>query len=409
MTETSRKVKVFITYSHDDDAHREWVVSFAKKLIADGIDAKIDHLETGPGNPTPEFMEKSIRESDFVVCICTPVYKERFDNRIGGVGYEAGVIAGECLNGKQDKYIPVLRAGEWDQSAPSLLLGSYRIDLRRDPLSKKDYQVLLSKLRGEREAPPPIGGISSQAGHEAGLKIPVAVYAMTSDEANLYVSRNKKKPNDILSLLTKYGVEDITGHYAKSRDDWRPLVGNGKTIKTLVEEMAVIENERSDVSIWPRFYSDDLFSKDEKLRLKAHGRFTEKGGILIVDAVSLFYKSLRTLLPLSSLWVRQTAIMVLHPLGMDRFETSASVVGEGGILRKTEFSLPFGRFDKEYEINCDVAVSDMWHVKRWLAHVLPVARDQALIPQVVDERRSIVRSIPIDGKGIRDYAVGAGK
>ena len=405
---TNKPPKVFISYSWDNDDHREWVRKFAEKLRADGIDVISDHWGTEPGGQPPEFMEKAIRESKFVVCICTPVYKERFDIRVGGVGYEAGIIAGECYHGKQDKYIPVLRAGEWDQSAPSLLLGNYRFDLRSDPLRKKDYQNLLSKLRGEREAPPPIGGISSQSGHESDLNIPVAVYAMTSNEVNLFAARSKKKPNDMLSLLAKYGIDNIASHYGESRNDWQPLVGNGRTIKTLIEEMAVVENERSDVPIWPRFYSDELFSKDGIRRLNAFNQFTEKGGILIVDAVSLFYDQLRTILTSSSLWARHTAIMVLHPLGMDRFETSASIVGEGGILRKEEFILPFGRFDT-HEFNCDVAVSDIWHVKRWLALVLPVTRDQVLKPQVVDERRSIVRSTPIPGKGIRDYAVGAGK
>jgi SEFIR domain len=35
--------KVFITYSWDDDAHREWVKRLAIRLRADGIDRKFEY------------------------------------------------------------------------------------------------------------------------------------------------------------------------------------------------------------------------------------------------------------------------------------------------------------------------------------------------------------------------------
>ena len=154
MTGNNQPPKVFISYSWDDEENKEWVLHFSKKLVSDGIDVINDRWDMEPGGRTPKFMEKGIRESKFVICICTPNYKDRFDNEIGGVGYEAAIIKGECLTGNQSRFIPILRKGEWDKSAPSLMLGSYRIDLRGDRYNKKDYLDLLKTLRGERDTAP---------------------------------------------------------------------------------------------------------------------------------------------------------------------------------------------------------------------------------------------------------------
>jgi hypothetical protein len=56
---------------------------------AASVDVALDEWEVRPGDQLPHFMERSIRDADFVLCICTPRYKERFDARQGGAGYEA--------------------------------------------------------------------------------------------------------------------------------------------------------------------------------------------------------------------------------------------------------------------------------------------------------------------------------
>jgi hypothetical protein len=60
--ETSESATVFISYSWDDEAHKEWALGLANRLRDDGIDAIIDQTHLNLGGDTPEFMEKSIRE-----------------------------------------------------------------------------------------------------------------------------------------------------------------------------------------------------------------------------------------------------------------------------------------------------------------------------------------------------------
>jgi len=76
----------FISYSWDDEAHKEWVRKLAERLRGDGIDVTLDRWAAVPGDQLPVFMEKSIRENQFIIVICTPRYKVRSDNREGGVG-----------------------------------------------------------------------------------------------------------------------------------------------------------------------------------------------------------------------------------------------------------------------------------------------------------------------------------
>ena len=77
-----------ISYSWDSDDHKAWVKSLAERLRADGIDVILDRWAMAPGAQLPTFMERAISDSNFVLVICTPGFKERSDGRRGGVGYE---------------------------------------------------------------------------------------------------------------------------------------------------------------------------------------------------------------------------------------------------------------------------------------------------------------------------------
>lgn len=157
--------RVFISYSWDDDHHREWVRNFASHLRGDGVNVRLDAWHTGPGDNTPEFMEREVRESDFILCVCTPLYKERFEKRKGGVGYEAELITNEYLvNRNQRKFIPILRKDDWKRSSPSWLMGTYYIDLSGDPYNEKNYRELLATLLGGWEKESTIGSTPASNG-----------------------------------------------------------------------------------------------------------------------------------------------------------------------------------------------------------------------------------------------------
>lgn len=154
----ARAPRAFVSYSWDDEEHRGWVHAFATRLRADGVDAKLDEWEVGFGDPLPEFMERAVRENDFVLVICTPRYKERSDGRVGGVGYEGGIMTAEVFSkSNHRKFIPVLRRGGWNSAFPSWLLGKRGVDLRGESYPEERYERLLDALHGQTPEAPPIG------------------------------------------------------------------------------------------------------------------------------------------------------------------------------------------------------------------------------------------------------------
>ena len=95
-------------------------------------------------------MERAIKESDYVLIICSDGYKTKADNRIGGSGYEAKIITSNILaNQHIKKFIPIYVGGEWDKVAPEFIKGNMYVDLSQPIGSasfEQNYTDLLTTL-----------------------------------------------------------------------------------------------------------------------------------------------------------------------------------------------------------------------------------------------------------------------
>ena len=150
----SEHPKVFISYSWEEEAHKEWVKSLADRLLSDGIEATVDQYDLTLGDRLPHFMEQSISNSDYVLIICTPTYKSKSDSRKGGVGYEGHIISAELLTqGNERKFIPVIRKGTATNSIPTFLSGKLGIDLSNTIHYENSYKDLLTTLYGVKRKP----------------------------------------------------------------------------------------------------------------------------------------------------------------------------------------------------------------------------------------------------------------
>jgi TIR domain len=150
--------KAFVSYSWDNPVHKKWVKELATRLRGDGVDVMLDQWEVVPGDQLPKFMETAIRDNSYVLIICTPHYKKKSDERLGGVGYEGDIMTAEVLTQNNDrKFIAALRSGTWATSIPSWLKGKYSIDFSGEPYSEDEYHDLLITLHNKRAQPPPIG------------------------------------------------------------------------------------------------------------------------------------------------------------------------------------------------------------------------------------------------------------
>lgn len=136
-----RKV-VFISYCWESEDHKEWVRKLASDL--NGLfNVKIDQ-ELPFGVELTHFMEQAIAESDKVLIIATPEYKDRADNRKRGVGYETSLITDDLVNDQNRiKFIPIIRKGTKELSYPRYLGSKKGADMTDD----SKYIEVLEELK----------------------------------------------------------------------------------------------------------------------------------------------------------------------------------------------------------------------------------------------------------------------
>ncbi len=160
-------IRVFISYSHDSDAHEQAVRDLADRLRQDGIDAWIDRYEPNPSQGWPRWMQEQVEESRFVVLVCTETFKRRFDGKEKpGTGKGAtweGLLAIQVLYDSgmiNEKLIPVLLDGASDEHIPLALkpYTHYRLPAGYDDL----YRHL---TRVQKVLAPPLGRPNGQQSH----------------------------------------------------------------------------------------------------------------------------------------------------------------------------------------------------------------------------------------------------
>jgi hypothetical protein len=90
---TEAAPRVFISYSHDSDEHRDRVLELANRLRADGIDAIIDQYVQSPREGWPGWCEAEIEKANFVLMVCTEIYLRRVRHKEER-GAGRGVLSG---------------------------------------------------------------------------------------------------------------------------------------------------------------------------------------------------------------------------------------------------------------------------------------------------------------------------
>jgi len=137
---------VFISYSHDSQEHKRWVLDFATRLRSSGIDAILDQWELGPGSDLPQFMEQNLARSARVLMICTERYVEKADAGMGGVGYEKMIVTADLLKRIGSTHvIPIVRQNG-TVHLPTFLRTKLYIDLSTNDLFESGIDALLRDL-----------------------------------------------------------------------------------------------------------------------------------------------------------------------------------------------------------------------------------------------------------------------
>lgn len=151
--------EVFVSYSHDTDAHRDWVLALAQRLRGDGVTVTID-TDNGPGGPDigwPQWSQRQAETAARIIVICTPRYASIYEGRQPpgsgcGAAAEAQVIRQYLYDQAQSnaRVRVALVASADEKHIPSTLRAWHWFDLSRDA----GYADMLSWLRSERGGSP---------------------------------------------------------------------------------------------------------------------------------------------------------------------------------------------------------------------------------------------------------------
>jgi nucleoside phosphorylase len=158
MNQQSTTPKVFISYSHDSETHRNKVLELADRLRTSGISCQIDQYEPNPPEGWPKWMQNKVAESNFVLVVCTEQYDRRFQGKekLGkgkGVTWEGAIITQELYDGqgKNSKFIPVILDTTDEDFIPNLLRSTQKYRLYKPD----GYDSLYRRLTDQHDTPAP--------------------------------------------------------------------------------------------------------------------------------------------------------------------------------------------------------------------------------------------------------------
>lgn len=142
---------VFISYSHDSDAHKETVLGFSERLRRDGFVTSLDQYVNGtPAEGWPRWMQDQVDNASFVLIFCTETYYRRFRGHerpgVGkGADWEGRLITQELYDdcSQSAKFVPILIDSDCEPYIPEPLRGRTFYTL-----TKESYESLCDFLNG---------------------------------------------------------------------------------------------------------------------------------------------------------------------------------------------------------------------------------------------------------------------
>jgi WD40 repeat protein len=147
--------KVLISYSHDSPEHEQRVLTLANRLRTDGIDCTIDQYVIVPEEGWPLWMERQIRDSNFVLMVCTETYLKRVlgEEQPGkglGVRWEGNLIYNAIYSARvmNTKFIPLLFVVGEASHIPTPLQGTTFYE----PFTEAGYEKLYRRLSNQPQA-----------------------------------------------------------------------------------------------------------------------------------------------------------------------------------------------------------------------------------------------------------------
>lgn len=193
---------------------------------------------------------------------------------------------------------------------------------------------------------------------------------------------------------------DWNSHYKTNRDEWNPHTAPGSTIDGIVVDILShinrCEREPKNLPIVRRqSFSEDFFKLSKQV--ETWDRLRQSGGVMIVDAVSLFHPGLRDVLVQSALTAHDNvAVLVLSP--SNAHELPANQLVE--TVLSARMQVAFSRFAERLDSHCEMGIGDLRTLQRWLFAHLPWTAEVVQKQVVIANRRFVRDQAPEKPRGI---------
>lgn len=150
---------IFISYSHDSEAHKDWVLQLATRLRSNGVDVILDRWNLKLGSDMASFMERGLSKSKRIICVCSENYVKKANQGKGGAVYEKQIITAEYITDQNTNWvIPLIKNNSGEKKTPTFLAGRLYISFEEPLLYDTKYEELLRDILDEPVLPiPPIG------------------------------------------------------------------------------------------------------------------------------------------------------------------------------------------------------------------------------------------------------------
>lgn len=174
----------FVSYSHDSQTHKDWVLKLATRLLSNGVDVILDQWDLRLGGDLPRFMETGLSGADHVLAICTDIYVQKANKGIGGVGYEKMILTAQLMQDvTSERVIPIVRANLSNPRLSTFLGARVYIDFSDDDDFEEKYTDLIRELHGEAVKARPALGLNPFGKYGSISSMPVL-----STQSERYVS-----------------------------------------------------------------------------------------------------------------------------------------------------------------------------------------------------------------------------
>ena len=160
-------------------------------------------------------------------------------------------------------------------------------------------------------------------------------------------------------------------NYFSSRDAWRPHTHPqqtiGEIIYSLIDESENFVKESRGTLLIGKSISEKAFSDNLDSRSDTWNYIKSHGGIIIVDAISLFHPGLREVILQSGILANESiSFLILSPINPNEYPVNSRIED----LVQKKLGITFER-NRQYDSLCEIGAGNLLAIQRWFTTSLP--------------------------------------